>query len=317
MNFLRLAGSAVLVLATCGGFALCDEPATRPANNAPTTNAPAADAPAANEPATRPDTEVRGATAGDIRQAWRTALGFGRTSNIRPYTAAEWDDMMAFLKVNSPARYTVVNSLNLPANSPIRLDLIRKWRNYIFVKEHFPAISENYVKRFRLEDELFLLVMKAKRSGETTSNDLHVRIRDKVAQLVELGFDERQLRIAKLEELLDQEKKKLAEDQDKKETVIDQRTDAIMARLQHLNAPGRRGSPSTRPARAGDGTAALTTSTDAPAVEGKGDAGTGGGDGNGSGTVPGGGFVDAKDQTHPAGAAPAPANGAGAPDDSN
>jgi hypothetical protein len=246
MNLLRLTGSVFLLLALSAVPALAaDRPATQPDQDPATQPSNVRDADANREPTAR-DPAAREPTGADLRQAFR-ALGIGKTAGIHSYSPQEWDEMMAFLKVNSPTRYAVLSSLSLSANSPIRFDLIRKWRNYIFVRDHFPAMADNYVKRFELEDGLFLLVLKARRSGEASSSDLHDRIRSKIGQLVDLGFDERQIRIAKLEELLNTEKKKLAEDQDKRDALIDQRTDSIIAKLQHLSVPPHRSAPATRP----------------------------------------------------------------------
>ncbi len=180
---------------------------------------------------------------GQWRRAW--ALTAGRTAGIRPYTQEEWNDMMTFMRANSPARWRVLSSLQLRPNAPIRLDAIRRWRNFNFTKDHFPDVADQLVKRVRLEDDLFALTMDAQSSGEADSASIREKIRDKIAEIVNLDFSERQTRIDKLEKMLDDEKTRLAADQSSVDKIIDRRTDQIMNRLDGLNR--ELSSPTTRP----------------------------------------------------------------------
>jgi hypothetical protein len=79
-----------------------------------------ADVPATQPTASVSTTRPSPLNLGQWRRAW--ALTAGRTAGIRPYTQEEWNDMMAFMRANSPARWRVLSSLQLRANAPIRLD---------------------------------------------------------------------------------------------------------------------------------------------------------------------------------------------------
>jgi hypothetical protein len=219
----------------------------------------------ADQPSTRPEQKAspRLSTtrpAGNRGQLFRAlrAMIAGRTDNVRPYTQQEWDDMMAFMQDNSPARWHVLANLQVPNNSPIRLDAIRKWRNYNFTKEHFPAVADQLLRRFHLEDDLFALTLTAQAEGQADGSQIHDKIRDKIADLVQLDFSERQTRIDKLQKMLEDEKAKLASDQASQDKLIDQRTNAIMNRLERLS---RAPAPTTRPGGedAADGTPSATT----------------------------------------------------------
>lgn len=235
MKFLKLVAIPAFALATL----ICvsapgDEPATRP------TTRPAAAA-GASDQAQPPGNLLQ------FRRALRALSG--RTRGVAPYTQQEWDDMMSFLQQYSPARAHVLANLDLPENAPIRLDAIRKWRNYNFTKEHFPAVADQLLKRFRLEDDLFAVMLKAQ-SDDSQLEEYRDLIHNKVAQLVQLDFAERQTRIGKLEKMLDDEKQKFAQDQAMEDKLVDQRTDKIMARLGQINsdiAP-----PTTRPQGQGE-----------------------------------------------------------------
>jgi hypothetical protein len=227
VKLLKLAASSIFALAMMMGvWASADEPATRPASDSSEIDG--------NGPAGNP---------AQIRRALRALSG--RTRGVAPYTQQEWDDMMGFLQKYSPARARVLAGLNVPQNAPIRLDAIRKWRNYNFTKEHFPAIADQLLHRFQLEDELFALMIGAQ-SHASQLDEFRDKIHDKVAQIVQLDFAERQTRIDRLKKLLDDETQKLSQDQAMEENVIDQRTNTIMSRLEQ-SSPGV-ASSTTRPA---------------------------------------------------------------------
>jgi len=224
----RLAAILILAVTTLVSLAAsADEPSTRPEQKA----------------SPGPSTAQPGGNPAQLRRALLALIG-GRTAGVRPYTQQEWDDMMAFMQENSPARGRVLANLQVPDNSPIRLDAIRKWRNYNFTKEHFPAVADQLLRRFRLEDDLFALTLTAQAEGAGNGAQIRDKIRDKIAQMVQLDFSERQTRIDKLQKMLEEEKAKLAGDQASQDKLIDQRTNAIMSRLDKLN---RASAPTTRP----------------------------------------------------------------------
>jgi hypothetical protein len=196
-----------------------------------------------DEPTTRPATQPAAENLLRVRRVLR-ALG-GRTHGVAPYTANEWNDMMNFLYQNSPARYNVLAHLDLPENSAIRLDAIHKWRTYNFTKDHFPAVADELLKRFHLEDDLFVLMLKAQ-ADDSQLAEYHDLIHDKVTQLVKLDFAERRARIEKLEGMLNDEKQKLDRDQAMEKQLIDRRTSAILNRLSHITPSDA--TPTTQPA---------------------------------------------------------------------
>jgi hypothetical protein len=199
----------------------------------------------ADVPATRPDATTRPSTV-TLRQ-WRAlrASLFMRSPLVPPPTQQEWDQMMNFLEVNSPARWRVLSTVDLPLNAPVRRDAIRRWRNYNFTREHFPDVADLLIKRIRLEDDLFALTLDAQSSGEMESASIREKIRSKIQEIVQLDFSERQTRIDKLQKMLEQEKSKLAADQATEDKIIEQRTNQIMGRLDRVARDTA--SPTTRP----------------------------------------------------------------------
>lgn len=226
---------ALGILILAGGSAVwADTPSTHPSQ-----------ATAETPPSTRPSQEGKtsagaaGQTRFSQQMMKRTLLRFfmpGRnaTAGVRPPTPEEWNEMMDFLRVNSPSRFSVLSSLNLPPNHPIRLDIIRKWRNYTFTRDHFPQVADEMAKRFHLEDDLFALTLAAQEDPDDI-DEYKDKIHDKVASLVQLDFEERQTRIDKLESLLNQQKAALAADEKQQDKTIDARTNSIINRLEKMN----------------------------------------------------------------------------------
>lgn len=157
----------------------------------------------------------------------------------------EWDEMMGFLAANSPNRARVLSQIDVWNNYPViaRGEVLRKWRNYKFVSEHFPEAAPLRIQKFRVEDDLFGLELQV-RADPSQLQDMRSQVRAKEAELVQLADQEHQLRIQKLEKLLAQERQKLADEQSQQEKLIDQRTDKMMQRLSRVAA---KAAAATRP----------------------------------------------------------------------
>jgi hypothetical protein len=233
MKPLRLAAFSIVVVTMAACLtAPADQPATRPAPDV----------------VSRPESPR--ARMQQLRQLLRGISG--NTNGVRPFTQQEWDDMMTFLEQNSHARWYVLSGMHLPENSPIRLGAIREWRTYNFTREHFPAVADQMLKRYQLEDDLFGLTIKAV-SNTQEPDEIRELIHNKIAEIVKLDLNERQLRIEKLQKMLDTEKQSLDHDQSMEEQVIDQRTNTMMARLERLNAASTQPSSTTQPSGAAPG----------------------------------------------------------------
>jgi hypothetical protein len=245
MRFVGKIAIAMVILAS-GSAVWADAPSTRPAS--------------ANQSSNPPHNQTQNPRRLGKRGPglfWMLGGGGGPAS-VAPATTEEWNEMMDFLSTNSPARWSVLSSLNLPNTSQVKKDAIRKWRNYIFYRQNFPAVADQMVQRFHLEDDLFTITMSAQEHPGDLS-EFRDKIHSKVSEMVQVDFAERQLRIDKLEKLLESQKAKLAEDEQGQDQTVDQRTNAIMSRLERLS--GNSSSSTTRP-DGGDGTDQPATATE-------------------------------------------------------
>ena len=226
MKFARMIAIAILA----GGSAVwADAPTTRPA----ATTRPSA-ASESSKQTHKPSQNVR--RLARPRGLFWMLGGAANTAGVRPATAAEWDDMMEFLSSNSPSRWMALSSLTkVPNTAPVKLEAIRKWRNYVFYRQNFPEVADQMEHRFHLEDDLFAITLSVQEHPEDL-DEFRDKIHDKVADMVKVDFAERQLRIDKLEQTLEAQKLKLAQDEAAQDKQIDETTNRIMNRLERQAA---------------------------------------------------------------------------------
>lgn len=220
MNAIRLTFCSVLGLAFAFvPIARGDGPSTRPF------------------PSTRPDTSDASRPPG---RAWR-GIRNDPNANLIYFSQDEWNEVMSFLQNVSPARAAVLaRTTNLPVESPVRQGLIRRWRAYKFVRDHFPEMAQLQARRFGLEDDLFKLAMDEKdrennptAPGVDSADFTREKIHAKVTELLDLGIAEDRLRIEKVERMLSNAKNTLAQDQAREPKLIEFRTDTMMGRFTH------------------------------------------------------------------------------------
>lgn len=196
-------------------------------------------------PSTRPDLPVN--LRAELRAVRNMFMSRNPNANPIHFTQDEWNEMMNFMESVSPARAAVLERTNPPEQSTVCQGLIRRWRAYKFVREHFPEMADLQARRFTLEDDLFVLSMDEKESeSDVTSrpgdlDDLRDHIRAKITELLDLGIQEDRLRIETLQKALASMNAKLSADQANEPRIIDDRTDRIMGRFPW---------PTTRPAGA-------------------------------------------------------------------
>ncbi len=161
-------------------------------------------------------------------------------------SGADWDDMIKFLQTNAPHRARVIDETDAWDNPTARNALLKRWRDYRFVEEHFPEVADLRVKRFQIEDQIFGLELQVKRDPSILES-IRPEIRLKAAVLVDLSIQERQRRIAKLQNLLQQEQQRLADEQTQQNAQVDQRTQRIMDRIERDMPKAAPEGPQTQP----------------------------------------------------------------------
>ncbi|MCC7351039.1 MAG: hypothetical protein IT446_10750 [Phycisphaerales bacterium] len=153
----------------------------------------------------------------DARRYWRNRW------RREPIDENKWNEAQEFMRLHSPRRLAFVLSLpEGPFRDGIRRYILGRYRDIQNLSEQNETeLHDLVVKRLELEDQAWgLSVDLAQSENPDEQSRLHNDLSDKVRQLVALGFQERQLRIARLEKAVQREKDKLAAEKERTDEVV-------------------------------------------------------------------------------------------------
>lgn len=153
-------------------------------------------------------------------------------ARMRGPTDEEWREVAEFMSQYSPNRLKAIEDqggADRPRFASLRKFVWMHYRDLMAVKEKGDQeLYELKLKVAQSEDEVFGLQQQMREAPEPERPVLRHQLRQKIADMVRLGLKERELRIARLEKALADEKEKLAADQQS----IDQR---VTERLQSMS----------------------------------------------------------------------------------
>jgi hypothetical protein len=193
----------------------------------------------AGEPATRPAASSSSASAAAAAVVSDFGLG-GGGGGMGYYGGMQrgphdWEDMMSFMSSNAPNRARVLNDLSTSSEPGLKHRLLMKWRAYNVMTERFPKMATLYVMRVRIEDDIFGLTMQAKQYPSSRAQ-IYTEIHDKVAALVDLGIQERKLRIEHMQDQIAMEKMKLTHDQDRRDDLVEERMTRLLDKIKNTSS---------------------------------------------------------------------------------
>jgi hypothetical protein len=145
----------------------------------------------------------------------------------------EWDQVMAFMRENSPNRHQLLLRQNPGPNAPARVRLLQRWRTLQQLQQSGETdLYDLSTAQFREEDVVVGLSAQYRqarnRGNMPRMNQLRQDIGAEAAKLVDLGLQERALRIQHAETLLQAQKDKLEQDKANEQELVQQRTEQIM-----------------------------------------------------------------------------------------
>jgi hypothetical protein len=188
-------------------------------------------------------------SARNVPDAMSAPAPRGNVPSIRPYTQQEWDEMMDFLRVNSPLRAQSLANMRLPDNAPAKTNLIRTYRAYKLISEQNPEIGNLRRQQFQVEDKLFGLQARVRRFPEQ-ADQLKPQVHFWVEKIVNLEIAEKEIRVKRLQSMLGEETAKLDQQKANAEATVEDRTDRIMEQARRQAAArgnGPMAAPATRP----------------------------------------------------------------------
>ena len=179
------------------------------------------------------------------RPTTEPAFRMPRNPAISP---GEWENVVRFMKKNSPARLSFIHTLpDGPRRSGMAAAAVQDYHAYERARSD-PDLSRTLLTRLKLEDELFDLAARIRSAPAEEQKQLSNDLRQKVGQWTDATFQERQLRIERLEQTLDKQRKTLAEDKARRDVIVNDRYHEVMRNV-HLAStrPSTQPTPTTRP----------------------------------------------------------------------
>lgn len=183
-------------------------------------------------------------------------MGFRRRwGENSPGTSAvrEWDDMLTFMDQHSPNRAKLLRDIAPRAGSTLRAQALQRWRTLQALKSQAPQMYDFHVKRFELEDEIFGLVLQI-RQDPGKAESLRSEVRQKAQEMVRLSTEERKQRIARLNEMLANEKQMLEQETQHADQLVNQRVEQIMRRAEKPADEGTTSEQRSKPDNSSDQT---------------------------------------------------------------
>ena len=192
------------------------------ADAAPARPATAATPPPAITPtadATRPadpPTVKRGPAAERPRPA--------RPLDQRPVTAEEWSEISQFMSGHMPWRIAEVQRMpEGQLKERIKKLLANRYRGLRAIEGRDPEAYEQRLGQLKIEDHVYKLVAEWSGADSAGRERLRDELRAQVARLVDVDIQERQRRVARLEDELRRQKKVLEQDVRERDAVVERR----------------------------------------------------------------------------------------------
>jgi hypothetical protein len=218
---MKMVRSTTMVAVLLGGLICCDLPAVL-----------------AQETTTRPAHEFRSRPHDNPRDGARGRGGpreggrdEGRPGGFRfvPPSDEEWKLVEAFAAEYSPNRLAVLNKMrdaHEPGYRIAQAFLVSRYRATASMKEHDPDLYAARVEGVKLEDSVFGAVEAGDGAADAPA-EKKAALRENVTKLVASNLQERERRIARMAEILADQKRQLDADKANQEQLVDDKMNDI------------------------------------------------------------------------------------------
>jgi len=137
---------------------------------------------------------------------------------------------MQWMSQHSKNRFDAIQSLpDGERKTEIKNFTTRAYLSTMRVANEDPKLYSVVLKRVQLEDDIFGKVTQLKKESNPDKQKLLTdQLKGEVSKLLDIGFQERQLRLDRLSELIKKEQKQLDEDSANRPALEDERLKAIL-----------------------------------------------------------------------------------------
>lgn len=150
-----------------------------------------------------------------------------RPAPIETPTAEEWERCEAFSKEYGPKRWAILQTLDEDRQQYIRGMIFWRYRNLERLKNTDPDMYQIHLKRFGIEDEIFGIRFPIRQEQRYPTQEEMSRMKEKAAAWVDVGLEERELRIQRLRDMLKREEDYLSSEKNGREAAIAERMAVI------------------------------------------------------------------------------------------
>jgi hypothetical protein len=146
-----------------------------------------------------------------------------------PLSNKDFADAVQFMQAHSKERYNFIEGMpdgKLKAHFKelATRDVVQVMR----IQKEDPDLYRVSVTRIETEDQVFGLVAQYHKASPDQQDVIKEKLKSKVAELVDIGIKERHLRLNSLQATVDKEKNQLAEDEENKVKLVDERVTAVL-----------------------------------------------------------------------------------------
>jgi len=174
----------------------------------------------------------------------------------------EWNEISGFMKQYCPKRWEVYQKLPPDKQEPLQLIVSRRWRLMQWVKNSDPELYDLQRDRWRTEDEIFGLTQDLKAASSSAETPVRKKLHDKIGELVDLRIKERNMRVARWEKMIAQERELIARETRDREEIVRNRMRVAERDAGNL---GDEEQPEATTQESADGKAVSGAATTAPA----------------------------------------------------
>lgn len=167
-----------------------------------------------------------------------------------------WEEASEFARLHSPNRWMLYEQLpeSAVAKERIRTAIVRRYQMVRGTGAPGDEAYELAVMRMKTEDEAWALGRDIRSVGDETQREaMRTQLRELVQEMVDRHLEERKMRIEHLKRAVNQEERRLEQDRNRKQALIDRQMQQIIDDEEHLlRQPGRGdGEGDLRPRRRG------------------------------------------------------------------
>lgn len=156
----------------------------------------------------------------------------GRARRMIPPTAEQWQEVVAFLKENSPNRLEAISNDPPPALKAMA------WNRYNHLKqlevEKDTELHDVVLEQIKAEDEVWQALRELGTAPPSDTELVRGKVGKAVRQMLQIHFKERQIRINRLEKALTHARQDLANDQDRLDELTRERVGGIIEELRAI-----------------------------------------------------------------------------------